>query len=184
MIQAIQVLRFHLLELEKVHELCDNFCHRYISCLKGKMPIDLVIEEREGEGGGRGDMDDLPAPSSHAGDQRPYGTSHCFSLSPLPCSLTPLAPPARSPLSLTPLAHPTRSPLSLTPLIHPSHPRVLCCTRHCPACHLSVCPCAYVSMPMQPCISAASQRWECQFQCSHVAAVSDHVDPLRQRQTA
>ncbi|XP_074640050.1 homeobox protein Meis1-like isoform X2 [Tubulanus polymorphus] len=48
MIQAIQVLRFHLLELEKVHELCDNFCHRYISCLKGKMPIDLVIDEREG----------------------------------------------------------------------------------------------------------------------------------------
>lgn len=44
MIQAIQVLRFHLLELEKVHELCDNFCHRYISCLKGKMPIDLVID--------------------------------------------------------------------------------------------------------------------------------------------
>uniref|UniRef100_A0A8C6SP99 Meis homeobox 2a n=1 Tax=Neogobius melanostomus TaxID=47308 RepID=A0A8C6SP99_9GOBI len=42
MIQAIQVLRFHLLELEKVHELCDNFCHRYISCLKGKMPIDLL----------------------------------------------------------------------------------------------------------------------------------------------
>lgn len=51
MIQAIQVLRFHLLELEKVHELCDNFCHRYISCLKGKMPIDLVIEEREPIGG-------------------------------------------------------------------------------------------------------------------------------------
>ncbi|CAB4068810.1 Homeobox protein Meis1,Homeobox protein homothorax,Homeobox protein Meis3,Homeobox protein unc-62,Putative homeobox protein Meis3-like 1,Homeobox protein meis3-A,Homeobox protein meis3-B,Homeobox protein meis3,Putative homeobox protein Meis3-like 2,Homeobox protein Meis2 [Lepeophtheirus salmonis] len=47
MVQAIQVLRFHLLELEKVHELCDNFCHRYISCLKGKMPIDLVIDERE-----------------------------------------------------------------------------------------------------------------------------------------
>jgi hypothetical protein len=47
MIQAIQVLRFHLLELEKVHELCDNFCHRYISCLKGKMPIDLVIEDRD-----------------------------------------------------------------------------------------------------------------------------------------
>ncbi|CAE1297901.1 MEIS1 [Acanthosepion pharaonis] len=48
MIQAIQVLRFHLLELEKVHELCDNFCQRYISCLKGKMPIDLVIDERDG----------------------------------------------------------------------------------------------------------------------------------------
>lgn len=34
----------------QVHELCDNFCHRYISCLKGKMPIDLVIDEREGAG--------------------------------------------------------------------------------------------------------------------------------------
>eukprot|EP00096_Caligus_rogercresseyi_P016254 TRINITY_DN884_c1_g5_i1.p1 TRINITY_DN884_c1_g5~~TRINITY_DN884_c1_g5_i1.p1 ORF type:complete len:463 (+),score=94.13 TRINITY_DN884_c1_g5_i1:527-1915(+) len=59
MVQAIQVLRFHLLELEKVHELCDNFCHRYISCLKGKMPIDLVIDERESgpktEGGLGGD---------------------------------------------------------------------------------------------------------------------------------
>lgn len=52
MIQAIQVLRFHLLELEKVHELCDNFCHRYISCLKGKMPIDLVIDDREGGSSG------------------------------------------------------------------------------------------------------------------------------------
>nr|UEK51565.1 HTH-like protein 1 [Parasacculina yatsui] len=53
MVQAIQVLRFHLLELEKVHELCDNFCHRYISCLKGKMPIDLVIDERDGSGSGK-----------------------------------------------------------------------------------------------------------------------------------
>lgn len=33
--------------LFQVHELCDNFCHRYISCLKGKMPIDLVIDERD-----------------------------------------------------------------------------------------------------------------------------------------
>ncbi|GAB6020537.1 hypothetical protein CHUAL_003220 [Chamberlinius hualienensis] len=55
MVQAIQVLRFHLLELEKVHELCDNFCHRYISCLKGKMPIDLVIDERDGKGSDLGD---------------------------------------------------------------------------------------------------------------------------------
>lgn len=30
----------------KVHELCDNFCQRYISCLKGKMPSDLISEER------------------------------------------------------------------------------------------------------------------------------------------
>lgn len=33
--------------LMQVHELCDNFCHRYISCLKGKMPIDLVVDERD-----------------------------------------------------------------------------------------------------------------------------------------
>ncbi|XP_051993437.1 homeobox protein Meis1-like isoform X1 [Xyrauchen texanus] len=57
MIQAIQVLRFHLLELEKVHELCDNFCHRYISCLKGKMPIDLVVDDKEG--GSRSDGEEL-----------------------------------------------------------------------------------------------------------------------------
>uniref|UniRef100_A0A665STR5 Meis homeobox 1 a n=1 Tax=Echeneis naucrates TaxID=173247 RepID=A0A665STR5_ECHNA len=31
----------------RVHELCDNFCHRYVSCLKGKMPIDLVIDDRD-----------------------------------------------------------------------------------------------------------------------------------------
>ncbi|XP_049643248.1 homeobox protein Meis3 isoform X2 [Suncus etruscus] len=42
MIQAIQVLRFHLLELEK-----------------GKMPIDLVIEDRDG-GAYRDDLDDYP----------------------------------------------------------------------------------------------------------------------------
>uniref|UniRef100_A0A3B3RQ66 Homeobox domain-containing protein n=1 Tax=Paramormyrops kingsleyae TaxID=1676925 RepID=A0A3B3RQ66_9TELE len=67
MIQAIQVLRFHLLELEKVHELCDNFCHRYISCLKGKMPIDLVIDDREG--GSKSDSEEITR-SSGTLDQR------------------------------------------------------------------------------------------------------------------
>ncbi|XP_072464230.1 homeobox protein Meis3 isoform X1 [Notamacropus eugenii] len=67
MIQAIQVLRFHLLELEKVHDLCDNFCHRYITCLKGKMPIDLVIEDRDRDGDDsivpcKADLDDFPTP--------------------------------------------------------------------------------------------------------------------------
>ncbi|CCD72262.1 Homeobox protein unc-62 [Caenorhabditis elegans] len=46
MLQSIQMLRFHLLELEKVHELCDNFCNRYVVCLKGKMPLDIVGDER------------------------------------------------------------------------------------------------------------------------------------------
>uniref|UniRef100_A0A2K6K8P5 Meis homeobox 3 n=2 Tax=Rhinopithecus TaxID=542827 RepID=A0A2K6K8P5_RHIBE len=67
MIQAIQVLRFHLLELEKVHDLCDNFCHRYITCLKGKMPIDLVIEDRDG--GCREDFEDYPASCPSLPDQ-------------------------------------------------------------------------------------------------------------------
>jgi len=47
----------HVVGAVQVHELCDNFCHRYISCLKGKMPIDLVVDERDtastsGGGGG------------------------------------------------------------------------------------------------------------------------------------
>ncbi|CAH8488906.1 unnamed protein product [Heterobilharzia americana] len=53
-IQAIHVLRFHLLEIEKVHELCDSFCARYITCLKGKMPVDLVCEDRESGAGSTG----------------------------------------------------------------------------------------------------------------------------------
>ncbi|XP_044903022.1 homeobox protein Meis3 isoform X4 [Felis catus] len=50
MIQAIQVLRFHLLELEK-----------------GKMPIDLVIEDRDG--GCREDLEDDPASCPSLPDQ-------------------------------------------------------------------------------------------------------------------
>uniref|UniRef100_H2ZDA9 MEIS N-terminal domain-containing protein n=1 Tax=Ciona savignyi TaxID=51511 RepID=H2ZDA9_CIOSA len=43
MIKAIQVLRIHLLELEKVNELCKDFCHRYITCLKGKMHSENLL---------------------------------------------------------------------------------------------------------------------------------------------
>ncbi|XP_076359827.1 homeobox protein Meis1-like isoform X1 [Tachypleus tridentatus] len=67
MVQAIQVLRFHLLELEKVHELCDNFCQRYISCLKGKMPIDLVIEDRDTKPGDLGDNNNNSSSSGGGG---------------------------------------------------------------------------------------------------------------------
>lgn len=49
--------------LFQVHELCDNFCHRYISCLKGKMPIDLVIDEREGAGSTTSKSPENPDPS-------------------------------------------------------------------------------------------------------------------------
>ena len=42
----IQKLNFtHCLQ---VHELCDNFCERYIECLKTKMPMDLIVEDKEG----------------------------------------------------------------------------------------------------------------------------------------
>ncbi|XP_053508005.1 homeobox protein Meis3 [Ictalurus furcatus] len=67
MIQAIQVLRFHLLELEKVHDLCDNFCHRYITCLKGKMPTDLVLEDRES--GSKSDMEDFTGSCTSLSEQ-------------------------------------------------------------------------------------------------------------------
>ena len=39
MVNAIQVLRDHLMELGKLHQLADNFCHQYMSSLKGRMPI-------------------------------------------------------------------------------------------------------------------------------------------------
>ena len=41
MVKAIQVLRIHLLELEKVSELCKDFCNRYTSCLKGKLLVNI-----------------------------------------------------------------------------------------------------------------------------------------------
>ncbi|CAF4629306.1 unnamed protein product [Rotaria sp. Silwood1] len=87
MIQAIQVLRFHLLELEKVHELCDNFTHRYITCLKGKLPMDLVIDERDSnvsssKSGDDDDQDDdqsSPQPPSGFPPQPPTSSSRSSS---------------------------------------------------------------------------------------------------------
>jgi len=76
MVQAIQVLRFHLLELEKVHELCDNFCQRYISCLKGKMPIDLVIDERDTKPGDLGDNNNSSSNGSGGPGQGMGGASN------------------------------------------------------------------------------------------------------------
>ena len=46
--KVLTTIQIFICILFQVHELCDNFCHRYISCLKGKMPIDLVIDERDG----------------------------------------------------------------------------------------------------------------------------------------
>uniref|UniRef100_H2RKY0 Myeloid ecotropic viral integration site 3 n=1 Tax=Takifugu rubripes TaxID=31033 RepID=H2RKY0_TAKRU len=86
MIQAIQVLRFHLLELEKVHDLCDNFCHRYITCLKGKMPTDLILDEREG--GSKSDMEDFTGSCSSLSEQ-----NASWLREPDECATTPLGTP-------------------------------------------------------------------------------------------
>ena len=43
-LKAIQVLRIHLLELEKVNELCKDFCTRYITCLKGKLNSENIMK--------------------------------------------------------------------------------------------------------------------------------------------
>ncbi|CAG0881488.1 unnamed protein product [Darwinula stevensoni] len=43
MLMALQVLRIHLLELEKVQELCRDFCRRYIGCLKGKLHSESLL---------------------------------------------------------------------------------------------------------------------------------------------
>ena len=73
MIQGIQNFRFHLLELEKVHELCDNFCERYITCLKGKMPNDLAVETQ-------GDDDETASKISNSNfdptDETDSGSDH------------------------------------------------------------------------------------------------------------
>ena len=42
MIMALQILRFHLIELRKVQELCDTFCHKYITTLKHKLQADQL----------------------------------------------------------------------------------------------------------------------------------------------
>ncbi|KAL8577815.1 hypothetical protein ACOMHN_054565 [Nucella lapillus] len=54
MLKAVQVLRIHLLELEKVGELCKDFCSRYITCLKGKLQSEHLLRLE--------DMDSPPSP--------------------------------------------------------------------------------------------------------------------------
>jgi hypothetical protein len=46
-IDAMQVLRIHLLELEKVNDLCRDFCQRYIACLKVKLNANNIFTDDE-----------------------------------------------------------------------------------------------------------------------------------------
>ena len=50
MLRAIQTLRIHLLELEKVNELCRDFCSRYIACLRAKMHNEQLLHLDSFEG--------------------------------------------------------------------------------------------------------------------------------------
>jgi hypothetical protein len=73
MIKALQVLRIHLLELEKVQDLCKDFCNRYITCLKGKMHSEQLLRT---EYGGY-DSDDSGSGSSNS--RSGGGTSASYS---------------------------------------------------------------------------------------------------------
>ncbi|KAI6219071.1 Homeobox protein unc-62 [Aphelenchoides besseyi] len=70
MLSAIQVLRLHLLELEKVHDLCDQFCNRYVNTLKDQMPMDLMDAERAASGGGGPSSSGLSNNSPYAPPQQ------------------------------------------------------------------------------------------------------------------
>ena len=49
--EAILNLRIHLLELEKVQELCSHFCDRYINCLKKNMQSENLLRSDLSAGG-------------------------------------------------------------------------------------------------------------------------------------
>ncbi|CAD5112203.1 DgyrCDS1437 [Dimorphilus gyrociliatus] len=66
MMDAIQVLRIHLFELEKVNELCQDFCSRYTSCLKGKLKSSKLLKSDDE------DEDDDPTPSVSAATNTIY----------------------------------------------------------------------------------------------------------------
>ncbi|UJR25146.1 hypothetical protein I4U23_006505 [Adineta vaga] len=136
MIQSIQVLRFHLLELEKVHELCDNFTHRYITCLKGKLPMDLVIDERDSNVSSSKSGDDDDQDDDQASPQPPHGhPQHPPTSSSRSSSYNQHSPDGSTTPSIYNLPHQQKSLRSsmtttnsqLTPLVsphnfgHPSH---------------------------------------------------------------
>ncbi|CAF4891605.1 unnamed protein product, partial [Rotaria socialis] len=135
MIQAIQVLRFHLLELEKVHELCDNFTHRYITCLKGKLPMDLVIDERDSNVSSSKSDDEDDQDDDQSSPQPPPGLApHPPSSSSRSSSYNQHSPDGSTTTSTYNLGHQPKSLRSssshcssmattsqLTPLVSPHH---------------------------------------------------------------
>lgn len=60
-IDAMQVLRIHLLELDKVNDLCRDFCQRYIACLKVKLNANNIFTDDEDDDDDDDDNDDVDA---------------------------------------------------------------------------------------------------------------------------
>ena len=87
MVKAIQVLRIHLLELEKVQELCKDFCNRYITCLKGKMQSENLL--RSDYGGY--DSDDSNSGGGGAGSLPPGAGPHRMMGGPPPHPMSPMS---------------------------------------------------------------------------------------------
>ena len=86
-ILALQVLRIHLSELEKVQELSKDFCNRYICALKGKMQSENLV---------RNDTGGYDSDDSGSG----YGGASHMIARPVPvASVTPGIPPAAIPYS-------------------------------------------------------------------------------------
>ncbi|XP_026322678.1 homeobox protein PKNOX2-like isoform X2 [Hyposmocoma kahamanoa] len=112
MIKSIQVLRIHLLELEKVQELCRDFCGRYIACLKTKMQSENLLRTDYSAGGVEsnnnlsGTMDDHSSTSNSPQYQSPPAPA-------LPAPAYPPTFPALPELPFAPIAghaHAQRDP--------------------------------------------------------------------------
>lgn len=103
MIKSIQVLRIHLLELEKVQELCRDFCGRYIACLKTKMQSENLLRTDYSGGGVEsnnnlsGTLEDHSSTSNSPQYQSPPVTSSV---------VTPAFAPATAPVYNTPDLYP------------------------------------------------------------------------------
>ena len=89
MIKAIQVLRIHLLELEKVQELCKDFCNRYITCLKGKMQSENLL--RSDYGGYDSDDSSSGAGGVAPGSLPPGAGPHRMMGGPPPHPMSPMS---------------------------------------------------------------------------------------------
>ena len=82
MIMAIRVLRIHLIELDKVGELCKDFCQRYIATIKPRMASENLLRSDYGGGydsddsGGRTSVGGANGPGVHSASAAAAASSH------------------------------------------------------------------------------------------------------------